>query len=210
MSVETEGLSCMRAADAAEPFVAVQVPDADWQDSLVLMLRAAGLPCDGFAAPEDLLLPPFATAPRRVALTMGPRGRLPHAAAPVAALRAAGVAAPVLMLVPGPVEPALACRLLAMGEAEVLENLSATPTVLSALRLLAEGVVQPADAPLSPLARRALGMMLGGRSRRTIAGALAMRLPDLDALVADAVAALAVPGPVALLRAARQKGLLPS
>jgi hypothetical protein len=37
-----------------------------------------------------------------------------------------------------------------------------------------------------------------------------MRLADLDALVADAVAALAVPGPVALLRAARHKGHLPS
>lgn len=199
----------MRAAPRAEPFVAVQVPDPAWQDSLLLLLRAAGLPCRGYATPDDLLLPPFATAPLRVVLTGGERGRLPHAAAPVAALRAGGVAAPILMLVPGPVEPALACRLLTMGRTEVLENLSAAPAVLAALRLLAAGGARPVDAALSPLARRAIGMMLAGRSRRTIAAALAMRLVDFDALVADTVAARAVPGPVALLRAARQDGLVP-
>lgn len=197
------------AEDFPSPLVAVGVPDAAWQDSLLVLLSAAGVRCLPFAEPMDLHAHPFATAPHLVVLTGSVRRRPAQAAAPVAALREAGVSTPVVLLVPGPLEAPLACRLLAFEGVEVLENPSSTAAIIATVGHLARRQETVVDAPLSPLARRALGMMLGGRSRRTIASRLSLRLPELDAVLAEAAAAWAAPGMVALLRAARRAGIMP-
>jgi hypothetical protein len=157
----------------------------------------------------DLRAQSFATAPHLVVLTGSVRRRPAQAAAPVAALREAGVSTPVVLLVPGPLEAPLACRLLVFEEVEVLENPSSTAAIIATVGHLARRQETVVDAPLSPLARRALGMMLGGRSRRTIALRLSLRLPELDAVLAEAAAAWAAPGMIALLRAARRAGIMP-
>lgn len=196
-------------APAAAPLVAVRVPDPAWQDSLLLLLSTAGLACVPFEDAAQLHRHPFATASHPVVLTGSERRRPIQAAAPVASLRAAGVHAPILLLAPGPLEAPLACRLLAFERVEALESLSDTTAVIALLGVLARGPSTFLDAPLSPLARRALGMMLGGRSRRTIASRLSLRLAELDAVVAEAAAAFGAPGMVALLRASRRAGVMP-
>ncbi len=197
------------AAPAAAPLVAVRVPDPAWQDSLLLLLSTAGLACFPFDDAEDLRGHAFATASHPVVLTGSVRRRPIQAAAPVAALRAEGVQAPILLLAPGPLEAPLACRLLAFERVEALESPPGAVAMITLLGTLAGGQGSLVEAPLSPLARRALGMMLGGRSRRTIASRLALRLAELDAVLAEAAAAWSAPGMVALLRAARRAGVMP-
>ena len=196
-------------APAAAMLVAVQVPDPAWQDSLLDLLSTAGLSCFAFEDPVQLHAPPFASAPHPVVLTGSVRRRPAQAAAPVAALRDGRVRAPVVLLAPGPLEAPLACRLLAFENVETLETPSGATAMIAMLGSLARRRDAAVDAPLSPLARRALGMMLGGRSRRTIASRLALRLGELDAVVTEAAAACAAPGMVALLRAARRAGIMP-
>lgn len=197
--------------------VAVVADDVAWLDSLVELLRAADLPAIGFGIFDGL--PPLgADGIGFGCLVVGMQARRTPLGLGLLRGRIAGEASlPGMLLVPGPIEPALALAALRAGVWELVDAAGSEARLPDLVHralagtppdgIRADPALPDAAASLQPDERRLLELLLAGRSRRSIGRRFGIEHSMIDSRWIAAGRRLGASSHLGALRAAMRAGI---
>lgn len=193
--------------------VAVVADDPAWLDSLVELFRACDLAAIGFDAFDGLpALRPGVGGFGCLVVAM-PAHRIELGLAVLRSRSEGEAGLPAILLVPGPIEPALALAVLRAGAWDLVDVAGSEQTLPGLVRRAMAGErpdgASASAASLAPDERRLLEMLLAGRSRRTIGRRFGLDHAMIDARWIAAGRRLGARGHLGAVRAAMDAGIRP-